>query len=128
MKKLVLKTVLITLASIIGAALITFGAMSIFAPGTVAGFFDDLGNYSASVFFYEKEYIKSGDIDDLVVLIDKAYAENDGARTEEYLSELIGHKDFSDYCATKDAENSGGLSTEDYYNELYELVKSNNGN
>jgi hypothetical protein len=125
LKKLVIKTVLITVASLIGVMVITFGAMAIFAPRSVAGFFDGVGSYSASVFFYEKEYKKTDDIEDLVVIIGKACANDDNERAEKYVKELLERDDFSSYCAECDKDlKQGDMTTEEYYNVLYKVVKS----
>ena len=39
------------------------------------------------------QYDKTGDIDDLLVLIDNAYGKNEKSDLQNYLSELISHKD-----------------------------------
>ena len=123
MKKLVIKTTLITLASLIGAMAIAFGAVALFAPGFTAGIFDGVGNYSASVFFYEKQYGKTGSVSDLVVLVDNIDYEKDGARAEKYLSQLLSHEDFDEFCS----QNTGAFSNEEYYNGNYALVLASNG-
>jgi len=126
LKKLVIKTVLITVAALIGAMALTFGAMAIFAPRSVAGFFDGVGNYSASVFFYEKEYEKTDDIEDLVVIIGKALANDDNEKAEKYTKELLEREDFSSYCLECDKDlKQGEMTTEEYYNVLYKIVKAN---
>lgn len=117
MKKLVIKTTLITLASIIGALIITVSALCLFAPATMAGFFDDVGNYSASVFFYEKQYEKSGDINDLDKLLLKVYAKGDTCKVEEYSKKIIHHEDFGGYSVDK----------KEYYYDCYVLSLAQNG-
>ena len=69
--KLIGKTIAITLASVIGALLIAFGAAALFAPRLVADMFDDMGAYSASIHFYERNFESTKTTDDLVLLIDK---------------------------------------------------------
>lgn len=124
MNKLVIKTILITLACAVGALAVVFGALCIFAPVTVAGFFDDVGNYSASVFFYEKQYDKTGDIDDLDVLVLKAYGNSDTVRAEEYLEEMIEHEDFEEFCS---GANGANMSDKEYYYGYYALSIAKNG-
>jgi len=114
LKSLVIKTILITLASVIGALMVIFGALCLFAPATVAGFFDDVGNYSASVFFYEKEYERTGDINGIVLLIDKSYGQRDSIGEEKYLEKLLSHKDFETFCK-KDGEDKKLENVEYYY-------------
>lgn len=122
MKKLVIKTSLITLASIIVALSAVFGAFCLFAPASVAVFFDGVGNYSASVFFYEKQYEKSGDILDLDALFIKSYGVKDYGRSERYLGELINHDNFESLLSKDDA-----LSDKEYYYGCYVLSLAKNG-
>ena len=122
MKKLVIKTTLITLASLIGTLIIAFGAVAIFAPGFTAGIFDGVGNYSATVFFYEKQYAKTGDIDDLAVLVNKIDLDSDSVRAEKYLSQLVEHKDFDNFC--EEPVQNGQISKSEFYcgNYVYVLA------
>ena len=126
MKKLVLKTVAITLASIILAFAVAFGAACIFAPKFLAKCFDGVGAYSASVFFYEKQYKKSGVIEDLAILVDNIDAENDGARAEEYLNLLVSHEWFDSFCTLQDGGTSALISTKEYYSGQYAVTLVNN--
>ena len=128
MKNLVVKTAIITLASIVSIMAVTFGALCAFMPKTVAGFFENLGSKTASVFFYQKQYQKTNKIDDLIVVIDCAYLMEDLVLQEKYIKELINHDDFSSYCQKQDAENQGKISTQEYYEGYYDaVVKKLNG-
>ena len=128
MKNLVIKTAIITLASIVSIMAVTFGALCVFTPKTVAGIFENLGSKSASVFFYQKQYQKTNEIDDLIVVIDCAYLMEDLVLQEKYIKELINHDDFSSYCQKQDAENQGKISTQEYYEGYYDaVVKKLNG-
>ena len=121
MKKLVIKTSLITLACIVGAMLIAFGTTALFAPVKMAGFFDGVGNYSASVFFYEKQYKKSQEISDLELLVSKM--DRQDAYEKGYLKELVEHKDFYSYV-----DGQGHLiTTAEYYYGEYVLALYKNG-
>ena len=122
MKKLVIKTTLITLASLIGAMAITFGAVALFAPGFTAGIFNGVGNYSATVFFYEKQYAKTQSVIDLMVLVDKVDYENDSVRAEKYLELLVNHKDFD---KVSNVEGST-VSEKEFYVSNYALVLAKN--
>jgi tetratricopeptide (TPR) repeat protein len=126
LKKLVLKTTIITLAAIIGAFMITFGVLIMATPKTVAGIFDDIGGYSASVFFYEKQYDKTGSIEDLAVLVDKLDMEEEPLKVEGYLETLLSREDFKEYCEKKDA-NKPTLTTKEYYYGNYVIVLIQNG-
>ncbi len=125
MKKLVIKTTLITLASLIGSLIIAFSAVAIFAPGFTAGIFDGVGNYSATVFFYEKQFSKTGDIDDLAVLVEKIDLDRDSARAEQYLSLMVAHADFDKFCAS--TSQSGQNSQAEFYYGNYAYALAING-
>ncbi len=128
MKNLIIKTIVITISSIIGIVSVVFGALCAFTPTTIASVFEDMGNYRVSTFFYEIEYEQSNDIEDLVVLIDKAYGNKDNEGLEEYLGEMIWHKDFHDYCVNKDANLSANrMPTKDYFVGYYATVLIQNG-
>ena len=121
MKKLVIKTSLITLACIVGAMLIAFGVTALFAPVKMADFFDGVGNYSASVFFYEKQYKKTQEISDLELLVSKM--DRQDAYEKGYLKELVEHEDFYSYT-----DGKGHLiTTAEYYYGEYSLALFENG-
>lgn len=122
MKKLVIKTAIITLASIVSIMAVAFGTLCVFMPKTVAGGFEKLGSKTASVFFYQKQYQKTNDIEDLIVVIDCAYSMEDYVLQEEYLKELINHKDFDAFCKQEDIKNNDGKITKDYYLGYYKIV------
>lgn len=117
LKRLVIKTSLITLASFIGALVITFSALCLFAPATLAGFFDDVGSYSASVFFYEKQCDISGDVKDLEKLFIKVNQKGDYVATERIAKKIIEHKDFESYS----------IEDKEYYYGYYVLSLAKNG-
>lgn len=125
MKKLVIKTICITLASLIGAFALAFGAVALFAPKWLGGFFDGVGNYSATVFFYQKQYEKTEDINDLYTLVSKINIDADAEMAENYYFELISHKDFDNLCAKIDLENRAVLA-KDYYFGIYCLSLAKN--
>jgi hypothetical protein len=122
LKKLVIKTTLITLASLIGAMAITFGAIALFAPGFTAGIFNGVGNYSATVFFYEKQYAKTQSLIDLMILVDKVDYEKDGVKAEKYLELLVNHKDFDKLSGV----DGGTVSENEFYLGNYALVLAKN--
>ena len=125
MKKLVLKTVAITLASVIGALLLAFGCFALLSPGVLGKVFDGAGMYSASVFFYEKEYERTGDIDDLNRLVLTIDEDKDYALAEKYYKEIIEHKDFSKLCEVQTI--NGKVTAKEYYYGNYALSVANNG-
>lgn len=119
LKKLIVKTAIITLACVLGLILLTFGALAIFSPVTLANVFDKTGSYSASVYFYEKNYQNSGDIDDLALLTIKIDQDLDGEKAEEYLAKLVRHEDFIEFCAS---EQGGEVFNKQFYVGNYAVV------
>ncbi len=128
MKKLIIQTIVITLSSIISLMSAVFGALCAFAPTTIASVFEDMGYYNASVFFYELKYEQSNDVEDLIVLVDKAYGNKDNEGLEDYLGELIWHKNFYKYCLNKDKYATNfDMPTSDYFVGYYATVLIENG-
>lgn len=127
MKKLILKTTAITLASIIGASLLVFGIFALFFPAPLARLFEGTGGYSASIHFYERQYKKTGDIEDLAEFVVKIDLEKDSDLAEEYLYEMVNHEDFSIYCAEQDQLNFSNISTIQYFTGSYASVLVKNG-
>ncbi len=120
MKKLVVSTVFLSLAFLLSSMLCAFGLATIFVPGRVGFIFDGVGAYSASVFFYEKQYEKTNDVNDLYVVVKKVDVEEDSVRAERLLDEIINHDDFRKLCETVDAENSqSSITTRDYCYSSY---------
>ena len=129
MKKLVIKTVVIVLSIIVGVFAITFGVLCLTTPKTIAKGFENLGSYSASKYFYEKQYEKTESIDDLQILIDNAYGNNDKKSLQVYLGELISHNNFKKFCMAKnEALSPSAMQTEEYYSAFYASVLFDNGN
>ncbi len=124
MKNLVIKTVFITLASLFGLLLLVFGALALFSPVTLAEVFDVTGSYSGSILFYEKQYDKTGDIEDLAVLSIKINQEVDAELAEKYLEKLVNHENFEQFCASEDG---GVLSNKQFYVGKYALALVKNG-
>ena len=127
MRKLVIKTIAITLTSIVGALVVAFGATWLFAPKILANVFDGVGSYAASVFFYEEQFNKTGDISDLAVLVDKLDIEKDAEKAEGLLKKLVTHDNFEEFAIESDAGKTPIVSTKEYYAGLYTVVLYDNG-
>ncbi len=122
MEKLILKTAAITLACVFGVAALLFGAFMLFCPRILGSAAEKLNNYSASVWFFERQYYKTGNIADLAELIDKIDEKNDGERLAGFAAEMISREDFDVYC-----ENVGNMgignfeefTAQEYYYSKY---------
>ena len=119
MKKLVFKTAAITLAVIILLAALTAGALALFAPLSLARFFEGAGNGSAATVFYIRQYERSGDFNDLAVLCDKIDEHAKPDKAEKYLAEFTGSNGFSDYCAEYDRNYGGSFSAREMFRGRY---------
>ena len=100
--------------------MVAFGAFALLSPKTLGKAFDGVGCYSASVFFYEKDYKKSGDIESLNRLVLKLDENKDSARAEKYYAEIISHKDFESLCQRQNT--NGKLTAKEYYYGNYALT------
>lgn len=118
MKKLIIKTVAITVAAIIIVALTAYLLTSAFSPLTLANFYDKAGNYAKSVKYYEKQYEKNEEFDDLKVLCAKLDEKEDADRAEKYLGLFINDEKFSAFC-TKQGNLGGGFVGEITSSEFY---------
>ncbi|MBO4251135.1 MAG: hypothetical protein J5911_00555 [Clostridia bacterium] len=114
MKKLVIKTVVVTLAAIIAIVAALYLCFAVFAPKTLANFWEGTGNYSLSVKYSEKQYERSGDISDLADLCAKLNVRTDSARAVKYLGILVDGDGFTEFC--ENTEGSGYIMTPyEYY-------------
>lgn len=120
MKKLVIKTIFITVLAVLALCITVMSAFCVFKPKVIGKMFDDLGNYNASQYFYQMQYSKTGDINELFTLVDNAYEEQDIASVRKYVGALISHKSFKSYCQNKNASLApGDMQTEEYYASWY---------
>ena len=126
MKKLVVKTAIITLASLICTLLIAFGALAVCAPNYLGRVFDGTGNHSVAVFFYEKQFEKTGNIDDLNTLVLKLDVKGDSQKAEKYYKKIIEHSDFVSLCQSQNSQN-GLVGAKDFYVGQYVLSLAYNG-
>ncbi len=115
MTKLVVKTAALTLSIILLVAAFVFGAMSVFAPKTMANFFDKLDCYSISMYYYESQYKKTqdyDDLDDLCVLVNDV---EDTERAYTYLAILCTSAEFKN----NDSEENTGMSYHEFFYAKY---------
>lgn len=119
MKKLVVKTVCVTLACVFGLAVAIFGVLALFFPKSLAKSFDKLGYYNGTVFFYEKQYEKTESANDLFVLCLKTDSEKDCLKAKKYLNKFLSLPEFEEYCSKLDNGVSDNLSTEEFLESKY---------
>ncbi len=119
MKKLILKTVLITLACVIGLLAILFGVFAIFFPSILAKTADNLGNYDVAIHYYEKQYQKTEDLDDLFVLCQKLDVKESPESAKEYLSIMVRSDGFVDFCLEQDKISAEDIACGEYLTSKY---------
>jgi hypothetical protein len=95
MKKLVIKTAIITFISVILGAVLIFTALSLVSPKTMSDFTYSLGLEDLSCTFAVKAYEKSQDINDLDTVIVKALSTEDYDVLKKYSKVMIDRDEFS---------------------------------
>ena len=129
MKKLVIKTTFITIIAILAVCIIVMSAICAFKPRNIGKMFENLGNYEASQYFYQRQYEKTQEIEDLILLIDNAYEKQDNDRLVVFVKALIKNKDFYAYCQSKNAKLAPNqMTTEEYYFGVYVELSILDGN
>ncbi len=98
MKKLVLKTIGVTVAAILAVVLIIYGIMALGFPKDLASFYDGLGNDKLAVSYMAKAYRRTGDIKDLDKTCVYAIKTGDNGLIAEHLEDLVFHEGFKNYC------------------------------
>lgn len=115
MKKLILKTALITFGGAVVLLVLIFVILSFAAPKAMMDFTGSLGMDGVSGNFAYAEYERSGDLDCLARSFLIA-AETDDAVASERWEKLYGDENFSSYCETgaPDAEELPAYGYRDY--------------
>ena len=132
MKKTILKTALITVLILIGVLFTSVFSIFVFAPKYSAKISYDLGMKNVSTSCYERVYKKTGEMEDLITVIDSAvYAENTDKVIEYGVKLFDVFSDtnvFYDFCKSSDvglAEDA--YSTYDYYSNTVFMALYSSG-
>lgn len=105
MRKLVLKTALITLGVVLVLAVAAFGVISLCAPAVMCDFTLSLGMESVSADYAYQEYQRSDDLAYLARSVELAAGRND-AKAEERFDLLYAAEGFDEMCAARDAQQT----------------------
>ena len=124
MKQLVTKAVFVTLGIILAICMLISTIFFIFFPLSLARLFENLGSYSASMYFYQKQYENTNSIEDLYVLCTKVDIYNDEQDATQYLSDMVTKKEYQTFCISKDV-NGYGISTEEMIEGKYIVAQYN---
>ena len=124
MKKLILKTALLTLAALICVSAMLYGFFALFFPGKIGNLFDGLGRGDIAVAYYELQYQKTSEFDDLVDISTRLDARADSHKAKKYLKILVKHENFEEFCSKRDEENKNPLKSKDFfYGKLFIATK-----
>ncbi|MBQ9514154.1 MAG: hypothetical protein IJR66_04175 [Clostridia bacterium] len=127
MKKLVIKTAVITLLGIICALFIAFGVLTLTSPKLVGNIGAKFNNYKMTVSFYQKQYEKTQDIEDLYVLVNALDADKSPVDTQNYSKLLLEEAEKSenaDFFKKKDA-GKNQVKTKNYVASKYVIARYN---
>ncbi|MBR2385472.1 MAG: hypothetical protein IKA99_07705 [Clostridia bacterium] len=120
MKKTIIKTALFTVLALICCLFLSVFSIFAFAPKLSAKITYDLGMKKMSTSCYERVYKKTGDLEDLIMVIDSAVYAEDKETIAQYgvmLFDTYGNtSEFKNYCDVCDVDvQEGGYTTYDYY-------------
>lgn len=119
MKKLILKTALITLGVALVVSISVFGIVSFCAPVAMMKLTASLGMESISGDYAYQEYQQSQDISYLALSFEiAADCQNDSVAQARF-DELIVHDGFEAYCTEQDAVTDQTVSALSYRNYIY---------
>lgn len=115
MRKIVFKTIFITLGVVLILAISAFGILSFAAPKAMMSFTSSLGLDAISGDYAYQEYRRSGDIEYLARAFEIAAFEGRSDAAAERFEELYENEGFSDYCKAQDGVELGEDIPENNY-------------
>lgn len=120
MRKLVLKTALITLGALIALTALLYGAFALFAPNKMVSFHKDMGNLNIALRYQERIYDNEQSNSNLISVVNLAIASNNDEKVEKYAKILIEKNDLSQISLT---EEYADFVIYEYCVSLYNLNK-----
>lgn len=107
MRKIVFKTIFITLGIVLILAISAFGILSFAAPKAMMNFSASLGLDAISGDYAYQEYRRSGDINYLAYAFEVAANEGRPAAAAERFEEFYENEGFASYCTEQDGQELG---------------------
>ena len=101
MKKIIIKTALITLGAIVGVCLCVIGVIFAFFPVTVANFYQSTGNSEKALKYSEKAFNKQENSQNLQRVLLACIDADNGEKLQEY---YLIYKENDGYAISKDNE------------------------
>ncbi len=117
MGKLIAKTAAITVAAVIAAALILFGAAGLIFPASLASLTDSLGMDGASAYYSVAAAERSGSAEDLAVAAERSFLSRHYEDAVSCGEKLLVHEDFSEYCSGRDSAQAEDFSVAGTYEQ-----------
>lgn len=102
--KIILKSALITLVTLIGAALVAFAVLSLAFPSAMAKMCEKTNNYSFAVRYAALSYTYSGDGEDVARCVEDAISSGKSSLVVKYGGKFLSHPQFSEVCDKKTEE------------------------
>lgn len=109
MKKIVVKTALITIGLVLAGLAAAFAVASLGFPRQMSDFFASSGNYSFATGYASLSYNYTKDFNDLVLCADYSILSGDDGNVISFCSKLAGNENFGAYCIERDAETQRRL-------------------
>lgn len=114
MKKLVVKTSLITLGVTLILLLSVFGVLSLCVPYKMSDFTNAIGLETLSGDYAYQEYERSGDVEYLARSFEIAARHGGARKADERFGLLIAHEKFDELCAKRDEAAAEDTATPRY--------------
>ena len=130
MKKVIVKSVIITLILVLLSSTIISVVLCLFFPKTISNLSFKVGNYDLAVTYSEKSYEKDPSVENLIDLVEKSIIAKNNAVTSNYTGLLLVDESFiNDVLPSKEAGYFNYLASSYvkalYYTSSYEkCVKS----
>ena len=119
MNKVIIKTAIVTVLSLIVASILAGIGIYAFAPRFAGDCCYELGLKNMATSCYERVYQKTGTYDDLIELVNSAIYAEDDKNVSVYGEELVNRKiEFNAFCEQADFDKEfeeGSFTTYDYY-------------
>lgn len=132
MKKIIIKTAIITFASVIAALALAFGIASLAFPQRMSKICEDMGNYKLAASYAERQYGYSGSTDDLYRCARLYIRVGDRDKIIEYCGKLVEKQDFEERCGANVQYVYGNYATALYLSgkddEAIEIAERSAGN
>lgn len=124
MGKLIAKTAAVTIAAVIAAALILFGAVGLISPASLASFTDSLGMDGACAYYTVAAAERTGSAEDLALATERSYLVGHYEDAASCGERLLDDGGFAQYCAAQDAALAGDPSLAGTYEQYITGVVS----